>query len=82
MTLIGDNHLPVERVLEVVVPDIVPGQPHNLTQMGDSLYTDDCPQVLVGLQLSSQDPVASVAARRLLERRKLERHLLERRRSN
>ena len=34
MTLIGDNHLPVERVLEVVVPDIVPGQPHSLTLRG------------------------------------------------
>jgi hypothetical protein len=82
MTLIGDNQLSVERVLEVVVPDIVPGQPHSLTRMGGSLHTDDCHQVLVGLQLSPQVPVASVAARRLLERRKLECHLLERRRSN
>jgi hypothetical protein len=62
MTLIGDNHLSVKMVLEVVVPDIVPGQLHNQAQMEDSLHTYDCPQVLVGLQLSPQVPVASVTS--------------------
>ena len=59
--LIWHNHPSVERVLEVVVPDVVPGQPHNLSH-GGSLHTDDCHQVLVNLQLSSQVPVASVAS--------------------
>ena len=58
--LIWHNHPSVERVLEVVVPDVVPGQPHNLTH-GGSLHTDDCHQVSVGLQLS-QVLVASVAS--------------------
>jgi hypothetical protein len=35
---------------------------HSLTQMGDSLHTNDCHQVLVGLQLSPQVPVASVTS--------------------
>jgi hypothetical protein len=59
--LIWPNHPSVERVLEVVVPDVVPGQPHYLTH-GGSLHTDDCHQVSVGLQLSSQVLVASVAS--------------------
>ena len=59
--LIWHNHPSVERVLEVVVPDVVPGQPHNLSH-GGSLHTDDCHQVLVNLQLSSQVLVASVAS--------------------
>jgi hypothetical protein len=57
--LIWDNHLSVERVLEVVVPDVDPDKPYNLLH-GGSLHTDDCHQVLVNLQLSSQGLVASV----------------------
>jgi hypothetical protein len=58
--LIWDNHLSVERVLEVVVPDVDPDKPYNLLH-GGSLHTDDCHQVLVNLQLSSQGLVAGVA---------------------
>ena len=83
--LIWPNHPSVERVLEVVVPDVVPGQPHNLTH-GGSLHTDDCHQVLVNLQLSSQvgEPPSSPDSSSLLSslhfviflRHKISEHLL------
>jgi hypothetical protein len=60
--LIWNNHLSVKRVLEAVVPGVVPGQLHTQAQMEDSLHTDDCHQVLVGLHLSPQVPVASVTS--------------------
>jgi len=59
--LIWDNHASVDRALEIVVLDVVPGQPHNLTH-GGSLHANDCHQVLVNLQPSSQVPVALVAS--------------------
>ncbi len=53
-------NLSVERVVEVVVPDVDPDKPYNLLH-GGSLHTDDCHQVLISLQLFQQVLVPSVA---------------------
>ena len=59
--LIWKNHPSVGRVLEVVGLDVVPGPPDNLAH-GGSLHADDCHEVFISLQLSSQVSLASVSS--------------------